>query len=83
MITLYGLYKIGFFNLLNRLAPKNLCIRLFCVKTTMNTMPTVHYTAVATAPPLISNSVTPIDLSAGLTDDKEVKIVPRRIKLRT
>ena len=80
---MYGLYKIGFFNLLSRLAPKNLCIRLFCVETTVNTMPTVHYTAVATAPPLISNSVTPIDLSARLTDDRELKIVPKRVKLRT
>ena len=48
----------------------------------VNIMPTVQYTAVAIAPPLISNSVTPRDLSARLTDDKEVKIVPKRIKLR-
>ena len=78
-----SILKLRKSNLLNRLAPKNLCIRLFCVKTTVNIMHTVHYTAVATVPPLISNSVTPIDLSARLTDDKEVKIVPKRIKLRT
>ena len=83
MITLYGLYKIGFSNLLSQLAPKNLCIRLFCVNTTVNTMPTVHYTEVATATPLISNSVTPIDLSARLTDNTEVEIVLKRVKLRT
>ena len=40
-------------------------------------MPTVHYTAVAT------NSGTLTDLSARLTDDREVKIVPKRVKMRT
>lgn len=49
IITIYSFYKIGVFNWIKRLMPGNLCIKLFCVFTTVNTTPTAYYTLVATA----------------------------------
>lgn len=78
IISVYSFYKIGFFDWIRRLIPRNLCIKLFCVLTSVTTTPTVHYTPVATAP--IENYNPPLTY---VTGDREVNVVPKRVKIRT
>ena len=51
IITAYVTYKIGVFKCISKLIPTNLCINLFCVKTTVNATPQVHVTP--TADPIV------------------------------
>ena len=85
IVTLYMFYKTGFFDWLRRLIPKNLCIRLFCVFNNVTTTHTVHYTAVATAPPICQDAIvcSTDPSSIKLSNDDKSNIVKKRLKLRT
>ncbi|XP_043461560.1 uncharacterized protein LOC122498077 [Leptopilina heterotoma] len=69
IVFLFTMYKIGFCELLSKLIPKNLCIKLFCVNANVNATPVVHYASVASAPEQV------------MTNDPV--IVSKSVRLRT
>ncbi|XP_051167384.1 uncharacterized protein LOC127285425 [Leptopilina boulardi] len=77
VISLYSLYKIGFFDWLRQMIPKNLCIKLFCISTTVTATPTVNYTPVATAPVDPSNAIL---YNRNIDDD--IIVLPKRVRVR-
>ncbi|XP_051170402.1 uncharacterized protein LOC127287486 [Leptopilina boulardi] len=78
IISVYSLYKIGLFDCIRKSLPRNFCIKLFCVSTTVTSTPTVQYTPVATAP--IEHFDTSLN---NVASNKDVVVVQKRIKLRT
>ena len=72
IITAYVTYKIGVFKCISKLIPKNLCMNLFCVKTTVNATPQIHVTP--TANPIVQTEYVAIP---------ETEIVrPRTLRLK-
>ena len=71
IIVVYLSYKIGLFKCISKLMPKNLCIKLFCMKTTVNATPQTYVVPVA-----------PVTQSERLLIEETEIVRPRNLRLK-